>query len=68
MEVYTTCLVTCVLGTMMMAINQPCWDCKLISLQKMIEDHMNMVPNEWLTRKMMVLRESHVNLIITCIA
>jgi len=32
---------------------------------KMIENHVNMVPNAWLTRKMMVLQASHVDLIIT---
>ena len=34
MEVYTTFLDTCVLGTMMMDMNQPCWDHTLISLKK----------------------------------
>ena len=40
-----------VLGTMMIAINKPCWDYTLISLKKMIENHVNMVPNALLTRK-----------------
>ena len=48
---------------MMMAINQPCWDYTLISLKKMIENHVNMVPNAWLTRKWCFFR--HLNLIIT---
>jgi len=39
------------LGTKMMAVNQPCWDYTLISLKKMIENHVNMVPNAWLIRK-----------------
>ena len=30
----------------------------------MIENHVNMVPNAWLIRKMVVHRASHVNLII----
>jgi len=47
---------------MMMAINLPCWDYTPISLKKMIENHVNVVPNAWLTRKMMVPRASHVNL------
>ena len=50
-EVYTTFLVSCVVGTMMIAINKPCWDYTLISLKKMIENHENMVPNAFLTRK-----------------
>ena len=47
---------------MIMAINQLCWDYTPISLgKKMIENHVNVVPNAWLTRKMMVLQasESH---------
>ena len=41
-----------VLGTMMMAINRSCRDYTLISLKKMmIGNHVNMVPNAWLTRK-----------------
>jgi len=48
---------------MMMAINQPCWDYTPISPnKKMIENHMNVVPNAWLTRKMIF---GHLNLIIT---
>ena len=47
----------------MMAINQPCWDYTPIS-KKMIENHVNMVPNAWLTRKMVVPKASHVNPII----
>ena len=53
-----------VLGTMRMAINLLCGDYTPISLKKMIENHVNVVPNAWLTRKMMVPRASHVNLII----
>ena len=53
------------LGTMTMTKKQPCWDYTPISLKKMIENHVNVVPNAWLTRKMMVRRASHVDLIIT---
>ena len=54
-----------VLGTMIMSINQPCWDYTPISLEKKFENHVNVVPNAWLTRKMMVPRASHINLIIS---
>ena len=66
MKVYTTFLVTCVgyhddscKQTMLGLYTHFSW--------KMIENHVNMVTNAWLTKKMMVLKASHVDLIITCI-
>ena len=52
--------------------SQPCWDYTPISLKKkgmLIQNHVNMVPNAWLTRKMMALRASPShNYIFQCIA
>ena len=64
MKVYTAFLVTCV-GYHDDSYKQTMLGLYTYFSWKMIENHMNMVPNALLTKKWVVLRASHVNLIIT---